>query len=850
MTVERPLGRDDLEIAPRMVNGELTYFVADPLKNEYQQLEELQYEVFRRLDGQRSIDDICKELYDTYELEVDAQELAEFIDNLGELNLLDITSDERVDTKDGLDLAKKVKKFLEREGVAYRGRGVASRAPHGRERRGNQRDAQAIDRALEHLDRGEIRPCAIVLRQLLTTSPSNWRARYLLQALQKANVGGLRNIDNAWWWRVPLTNPDRWLGRLERVLRPFVFNRLFLPAFLLLFAFAWVLVGYQWERLEQDLRHMMRFGWMLEYPLFFPLFFLSVTLSMALHELAHGVTCKHFGGHVREMGLLFAYGSPAAYCDISATYLFENRWHRVAVPVAGPIFTLAYWALTVVVYSLVESNSALGVYCVVSIPLIMVESMGAMLNPLVKNDTYYALTDALDYPNLRDDAFQYLQARVEGWLVAQHIEMPEEMEARRGTLLGYAIPGTLFTGVVIIAMLYTFAQILVRELHTLGLILSVALFWYTVARPVRRWFGSLWQRRALFWQSRRFKRIVTATGTALVLALIAPWPLRIEGPCTVTPEIKKVRAPRSDIIVEVLAQEGEHVAEGQPLLRLRSEEQVAALIHAEAELETGELELARLVTGMRSEERGVLVAQVTSGRRSLRAAAARVHRLRSLVGRGLASRAALEEALAAEAAARTDASSASMKLRAKAAAASSSDLMIAQSQVELLIAQRDAARRELEQSLVRSPADGYVLSVPGTPASELVGSHLEAGTELLRVRTGGPVRLSVEIPVTEPISSLTPGAKVEARLLGFPSLAIAGTLERVSRSFAEASQNDTGISVLPADVLLDEESVAPGTLAAGLSGRVSMRAGWHPVAWHIYLRVARLIQIDASRLLG
>ena len=48
---------------------------------------------------------------------------------------------------------------------------------------------------------------------------------------------------------------------------------------------------------------------------------LVVTL---LHELAHGLTCKHYGGEVREIGFLLLFFMPCFYCNVSDAWLLAR----------------------------------------------------------------------------------------------------------------------------------------------------------------------------------------------------------------------------------------------------------------------------------------------------------------------------------------------------------------------------------------------------------------------------------------------------------------------------------------------------------------------------------------------
>ena len=71
-----------------------------------------------------------------------------------------------------------------------------------------------------------------------------------------------------------------------------------------------------------------------------------VTVTL-LHELAHGLTCKRFGGPVHEIGFLLIYFLPAFYCNVTSAWAFPKKSHRLWVTFAGPWSTLLIWALAV-----------------------------------------------------------------------------------------------------------------------------------------------------------------------------------------------------------------------------------------------------------------------------------------------------------------------------------------------------------------------------------------------------------------------------------------------------------------------------------------------------------------------
>src|SRR5262249_25651903 len=126
-----------------------------------------------------------------------------------------------------------------------------------------------------------------------------------------------------------------------------------------------------------------------------------------LHEFAHALTCKHFGGEVHEMGFMMMYLQPAFYCNVSDAWLFPEKSKRLWVDFAGPYFELFLWALATLTWRLTDGDTGIHHAALV---LVAITGLRTFLNfnPLIKLDGYYLLSDYLGMPNLRKRSFAYV----------------------------------------------------------------------------------------------------------------------------------------------------------------------------------------------------------------------------------------------------------------------------------------------------------------------------------------------------------------------------------------------------------------------------------------------------------
>jgi putative peptide zinc metalloprotease protein len=129
------------------------------------------------------------------------------------------------------------------------------------------------------------------------------------------------------------------------------------------------------------------------------LFFLwLVTFTVStIHEFAHGLTCCHFGGKVKEMGFMLIYFNPALYCDVSDSWMFPDKKQRMLVTFAGGYFQLVIWGLATVVWRVTEPDTFINQIALVINVFAGLQTL-FNFNPLIKLDGYYMLSDYLEIP--------------------------------------------------------------------------------------------------------------------------------------------------------------------------------------------------------------------------------------------------------------------------------------------------------------------------------------------------------------------------------------------------------------------------------------------------------------------
>jgi putative peptide zinc metalloprotease protein len=200
-------------------------------------------------------------------------------------------------------------------------------------------------------------------------------------------------------YRLSLVNPDRFFGRIAPRLR-WLFSPYFvLPALVAVGVVETVVVANA-GRLFTEARGLWR------QPGLGAASFAIVWLSLAVHEAAHGLTCKHFGGSAPEIGVLWRFPLIAPYCDATDVVLFHRARHRVATAGAGAFASLLLLLPVAPIWATAPVGSP---QRQLTASVLLFGSMGAWLTlvPFLQLDGYFMLSHALGMHYLRVESYRF-----------------------------------------------------------------------------------------------------------------------------------------------------------------------------------------------------------------------------------------------------------------------------------------------------------------------------------------------------------------------------------------------------------------------------------------------------------
>lgn len=348
--------------------------------------------------------------------------------------------------------------------------------------------------------------------------------------------------------RFPGFNPDAALNILYPLVR-WCFSLWCLSLVLGLFLCAisvvvaqWDWLWHQWPRWDQFIegRNVVWLG-------------VALVITKCLHELAHAVTCKHFGGKCHEMGIILLVFTPCLYCNVTDAWMLRSRWQRIAISAAGMIMEVFLASLAVLLWRITQP----GALNSIAFNVILVCGLSTLLfngNPLLKYDGYYILSDLLRMPNLWQESRAQFYGMLSKWLFGGR--GPEKTtSARRGFLLAYAGASIVYRICLTLGILLFLYRILHPQGFDLLLMIVVASI---VGQSVASWathFAGWWRNPLKFRKLKKgalFVLIAAVTGLVALVSFI-PFPCRVAAPAVLQPShAKRVYVATPGAVVQTI----------------------------------------------------------------------------------------------------------------------------------------------------------------------------------------------------------------------------------------------------------------------------------------------------------
>lgn len=360
-------------------------------------------------------------------------------------------------------------------------------------------------------------------------------------------------------FRVKLGDPNEFLKRFDRWTY-LIFSWQLLMVWLAVIVAGGLVAGSHFEEVSLAVRtwmntpHFLLLAWLLYPPI------------KALHEVAHGLAVRRFGGEVHQIGVSLLLLTPAPFVDASAATAFRHAGQRAIVSGAGIVTELTLTALATILWALVQPGVVRDLALVVAV----VGSVLTLLfngNPLLRFDGYYLLCDVYDLPNLatRSAAF-WRHLFLNRLLRMDGVPSPEPGRGELPWLVGYAPASWLYRlllSLAIVGWIGSWSMVL-------GIVAGVMVLGVVIVKPVLGFWRGLLRMALPTAQRARALRIAGGlSAAAVVLVGVVPLPFSTLAQGVVwIPEQAQLRAGTDGFIVSVEGQHGSRVAAGDVVMQM------------------------------------------------------------------------------------------------------------------------------------------------------------------------------------------------------------------------------------------------------------------------------------------
>ncbi len=413
--------------------------------------------------------------------------------------------------------------------------------------------------------------------------------KYTAHLLKKSR-GGVKSyfkslLHHYLFIRIPLVKPDRFLDKTLPIAEKF-YSRHILIGLLISFILGLFLISRQWDSFKDSFTNFISFEGAIAYAI-------AIVFVKIAHELGHAYTAKHYGLKVPTMGVAFMVMWPVLYTDTTDSWRLTSRRERLNIVAAGMMVELSLAIIATLIWNFLPDGILRSMaFMVASVSWVM--TLAVNLNPFMRFDGYYLLSDILDTPNLQDRSF----ALARWWLRNKLFgigERPDEWYSVRNPniLIAYAIGTWIYRAFLFIGIAALVYYVFFKPLGLFLMAVEIGVF---ILQPIIREV-SVWVslRDKIIW-NKETKRLASIFA-AIIILFVIPWQQDSESIAVLRPiNYTQIYSPESARIVSVNKSQFDTVNKGEVVIELESPELNTAYNKTLLQVKTLTLQLSRVRT--------------------------------------------------------------------------------------------------------------------------------------------------------------------------------------------------------------------------------------------------------------
>lgn len=388
-------------------------------------------------------------------------------------------------------------------------------------------------------------------------------SEYLTQLSNKFEGGWM-------WWllthylyiRIPLFKPDKFLQATLKYAKLLVSTPM-----LILYGFLTItglgIIINRWDEYIHTILHFFSFEGAIWYGL-------GIIFLKIVHELSHAYTAAAYGLKVPSIGVAFIVLWPVLYTDVTHGWKLMDRRQRLLISAAGILAELVLAGLATLGWALSKPGIFQSI-CYVLSTTSLLTTLIVNLNPALRFDGYYLLSDISGIDNLQDRSYRLGRWKMHHFFLG--IEAPCPEEDFSNSKIWAVTLYSLYTWFYRIT-LYTTIAIFVYYAFTksLGVILFLSEILIFLAWPFFTELAEINKVKKYFKPNARVFISLTAL-SILLLWFILPLPHTSSFTAFTVPNAWQIiYAPLDSEVEKVVIKINDQVKKGQLLIQLKSDQ--------------------------------------------------------------------------------------------------------------------------------------------------------------------------------------------------------------------------------------------------------------------------------------
>jgi putative peptide zinc metalloprotease protein len=445
----------------------------------------------------------------------------------------------------------------------------------------------------------------LALMQFLSVQGTRLKARYDAAKKNKAKKGTFYNlVNNVFFKRFSIYDPDKLFGRMAKPLW-WIWTKASLNISITLILLAIWVFAMNFTRIHPSMQNFFSFSNL-------TLIWCTTIIIKSIHELGHGLTCKHFGSEVHEVGMMFLVFTPYFFVNVSDSWVLPKRSHRILISAAGIYVELVLAAFATFLWAVVQpgpfQDFLFNVMVIASFSTIVFNA-----NPLMRFDGYYIMTDWIEVPNLQAKSRALVTHQFKGLMFGKKGEDPVlarmPLPRKRFWLFYiYAVLSWIYGYYVIYKLTWYMAdQLEARwDMRALGQFLAFSALLAWVIMPIWTFVKALKLESKDLKPGGRLRRLIGFSaifGSMFVLLAFSKCDMQIVRSGAVElADPDEIRSEVPGFVKEVLVKEGDQVEAGQALATLTNRELEQMAVNIEQHVEMAKANMQRALAADRPAE--------------------------------------------------------------------------------------------------------------------------------------------------------------------------------------------------------------------------------------------------------